>query len=118
MARPTNSLRSARRARALRKSMTPSEAHLWQQIRRGATGTRFRRQVPIGEWIVDFASLEVRLVLEVDGGVHNQSDETHRTHDLELRGFTVLRFTNEEVWNDVVGVAGTIAVVVDQLRSV
>lgn len=88
------------RARALRKAPTPAEARLWEALRnRKLGGFKFRRQHPIGRAIADFYCAEVRLVVEVDGGVHNvqrEYDEA-RTEMLQSRGYTVIRFTNREV---------------------
>jgi very-short-patch-repair endonuclease len=77
--------------------MTISEAALWGGIQRRQTGARFRRQVPIGIWIVDFASFSPKLVIEVDDESHNWRDETQRSHDIRSRGFTILRFDNKEI---------------------
>jgi very-short-patch-repair endonuclease len=89
-------------ARKLRKSMTVDETKLWQELRElRRQGMHFRRQAPIGRYIVDFACLSKRLVIEVDG-VQHQAPEG-RTKDavrdawLQGQGFTVLRFTNGEV---------------------
>jgi len=77
--------------------MTVSEARLWRGIRNNATGARFRRQVPIGIWIADFASFAPRLVIEVDDLSHEYRDETVRTRYFESQGFAILRFTNEKI---------------------
>ena len=72
------------RATTLRRSVTDSERHLWQRLRRRQlNGLRFRRQVPIGPYIADFACLEILLIVEVDGGQH--ADSAHdRTRDAYL----------------------------------
>ncbi|MEX1208013.1 MAG: DUF559 domain-containing protein [Acidimicrobiia bacterium] len=101
IARPHHSDFARRRSRELRGALTISEARLWSVIRRGATGARFRRQVPIGRWIADFASLDPRIVVEVDGASHEWGDETERTSYLESQGFTVLRFDNELIADEV-----------------
>ena len=95
---------AARRARRLRNSLTVSEARLWPHLKNQATGARFRRQVPIGVWIVDFASLRPKIVIEVDDSSHEWRDETARTNYLESRGFVVLRFSNREVAQELDGV--------------
>ncbi len=77
--------------------MTVSEARLWRGISNKATGARFRRQVPIGHWIADFAALKPRLVVEVDDLSHEFRDEAHRTRFFESKGFAVLRFTNQQI---------------------
>ena len=87
-----------RRAKRLRKNMTPSELVLWQRLRGNRLGVRFRRQEPIGPYIVDFACREVRLVVEADGDHHEFSrTDTRRDQFLRDRGFTVLRFWNEDI---------------------
>ena len=89
--------------------MTDAERVLWRVLRDRGLGTKFRRQVPIGAFIVDFVSLERHVVIEVDGGQHaeRQSDR-HRDNDLEERGFTVLRFWNNDVLRNLEGVVEAI----------
>jgi very-short-patch-repair endonuclease len=87
--------------------MTDAERHLWQWLRqRQLDGLRFRRQMPLGTYIVDFVCLERRLVIELDGGHHqNQRDyDENRDRWLEEQGFVVLRFWNHEVLTNVEGV--------------
>ena len=88
-------------ARENRSEPTPAEAHLWQALRGGQLGHRFRRQHAIADYIVDFVCLPARLVVEVDGAIHNVPEEVEydggRTHALQECGFLVIRFTNEEV---------------------
>jgi len=70
---------------------------------------KFRRQVPIGPWIVDFVSFERRLVVEADGSQHaNSSGDARRDHDLSERGFRVLRFWNNDVLSKPLVVADAI----------
>ncbi len=88
--------------------MTVSEARVWTMIRGRKTGLRFRRQVPIGHWIADFASLDPKLVIEVDDPSHEWRDETERTTHFESQGFHVIRFTNEMVAKEPGSVLGTI----------
>jgi len=97
--------------------MTPAEALLWSEIQRRATGARFRRQVPIGHWIADFATFDPALVIEVDGSVHEFADESVRNEALRAAGFTILRFENHEVLDDLPAAVGTIARWVDHLRA-
>jgi len=88
------------RARTLRKNPTDAEIRLWSRLRqKQIEGFRFRRQRPVGPYIVDFICLNAGLVLEVDGGQHNEPSEyeTHRTQFLEEEGFRVLRFWNNDV---------------------
>ena len=80
--------------------MTDAERKLWWRVRAGSLpGYRFRRQVPLGPFIVDFACLAARLVIEVDGGQHARQVEQdgRRTAWLESQGFRVLRFWNLQV---------------------
>ena len=87
--------------------MTDAEQALWRHLReRQLDGYRFRRQVPIGRYIVDFVCLEKRLIVEVDGGQHaiNQDDDKIRDTWLEKEGYRVLRFWNNDVLSNRNGV--------------
>ncbi|HYG61942.1 MAG TPA: DUF559 domain-containing protein [Thermoanaerobaculia bacterium] len=93
------------RARQLRQRMTDAERHLWAYLRRGFLNNRFRRQAPIGKYIVDFVCFERKLVIEVDGGQHMGSvSDAVRDQFLREEGFLVLRFWNHEVLGNVEGV--------------
>jgi very-short-patch-repair endonuclease len=99
------------RARELRKNATDAERKLWWKLRyRQLGGYRFRRQVPIGPFIVDFACLSHRLLIEVDGSQHAErvAYDHARTRWLESRGYRVLRFWNGDVLQDIEGVLETI----------
>lgn len=88
------------RARHLRKNLTDAERTLWNILRyRRVSGLRFRRQAPIGPYIVDFVCFEKGLVMEVDGGQHMKLTEydAARTAWLESAGFRVIRFWNNQV---------------------
>jgi len=99
-----------RHARDLRQNMTDAERRLWRELRCGSLGVRFRRQVPIGPYIVDFACFQRRLVIELDGGQHLE-DPRDEARDAWLRehGFRVLRFWNHEVLKNPEGVLEVIA---------
>lgn len=88
------------RARALREAPTDAESLLWYYLRdRRLANHKFRRQRPIGPYFADFACLEARLIVELDGGQHAEAaryDES-RTRFMEAQGFRVLRFWNNEV---------------------
>lgn len=87
-------------ARDLRNRATDCERLLWQYLRfRRLAGYKFRRQLPIGPHIVDFACMERRLAIELDGGQHVEQVESdkRRTNYLQTRGYHVLRFWNHEV---------------------
>jgi len=88
------------RARALRQNSTDAEGYLWYYLRANRLGFKFKRQVPIGEYIVDFVCLEKRLIIELDGGQHmdNQMYDMKRTDWLMTGGFKVLRFWNHDIF--------------------
>ncbi len=95
--------RTLTRARALRQLLTPPEQKLWARLRnRQLGGFRFRRQYPIGKYVVDFYCTECRLVVEVDGDSHGaQADyDEKRTDELKDDGDEVIRFTNRQVINE------------------
>jgi len=105
-------------ARVLRKSMTPAENILWEALRnRQIEGFKFRRQHPIGKFIVDFYCPKVKLVIEVDGGIHNNQQEydQNRTKKLQEFGCYVLRFSNAQVVHDLPNVLKRIIQVVHAL---
>jgi|SRR5581483_5634657 len=95
-----------RRAAALRKNVTPAEHTLWERINKNQLyGLRFKRQHPIGKFIVDFYCAKALLVIELDGEVHNKTDvaerDEGREYELKQMGLTVLRFKNDEVLNNI-----------------
>jgi very-short-patch-repair endonuclease len=85
--------------RSLRQRMTDAETRLWYLLRgRHLADAKFRRQFPIGPYVADFFCHEYGLIVEVDGGQHLESRrDAERTSYLEQRGYTVLRFWNDEV---------------------
>ncbi len=94
-------------ARQHRVGPTVGEALLWQELRaRRLNGYKFRRQHPINRFIADFCCLEHKLIVEIDGPVHQDQSErdAERTAALEGFGFRVLRFTNDQVEQDMVAV--------------
>ena len=97
-------------ARALRNHPTDTERALWRHLRqRQFKGFKFRRQHPIGSYIVDFVCLENKLIIEVDGGQHAASaQDLGRTSWLEDRGFRVLRFWNNQVLSEIEAVTKAI----------
>ena len=90
-----------KRARYLRRNQTAAEIKLWHALRNRAQKVKFRRQHPIGEFIVDFYSDQVRLCIEVDGPTHFTASQIEfdilRTTFLKEKGCTILRFTNTEI---------------------
>jgi very-short-patch-repair endonuclease len=100
------------RARSLRSNMTDVERLLWRAIRgMQMNACRFRRQHPIGPYIADFACIEQRIVVEPDGGQHQDQrvQDDQRTAYLQAQGWHVLRFWNNEVLENLDGVLSTIA---------
>ncbi|BBL58979.1 endonuclease domain-containing protein [Methylomonas koyamae] len=94
-------------ARSLRKTQTDAEHLLWRHLRnRQLCGQKFRRQFPIDSFIVDFVCLEVKLIVELDGGQHAKQIEydEKRTEQLQKRGFKVTRFWNNDVFQNTSGV--------------
>lgn len=92
-------------ARKNRVGQTDAEKVLWEYLRRNALGVRFRRQFIIGDFIVDFACIEKKLVVEVDGEYHFSSEQVEedrkRSYHISQLGYRVIRFTNEEVMTDI-----------------
>ena len=94
-------------ARKLRKNPTEAEQRLWSRLRRKQLGGhRFRRQVPMGRYVVDFICHDARLVVEVDGGGHAAQIDRDREREsfLETRGYRTVRFWNNEVLGNTDGV--------------
>ena len=89
-------------AKQLRENMTAAEMSLWLHLRKGLNGYKFRRQHPIGVYIADFYCHNAKLIIELDGSIHNQNDvkknDATRQEDLEKWGYAVIRFTNNEVF--------------------
>jgi cyclase len=89
------------RAKELRGNMTEAELVLWEYLRQHPLGYKFRRQHPVGIYVVDFYCHKLKLVMEVDGSVHGEKEvrdaDMERQGQLELDGLKVVRFTNEEV---------------------
>jgi very-short-patch-repair endonuclease len=99
-------------ARKLRRRMTEAEKLLWSRLRaRQLEGIKCRRQVPMSGCVVDFAALESRLIIEIDGGQHAESvdADSARTAVLQKAGYHVIRFWNNDVLNNIDGVLEAIA---------
>jgi very-short-patch-repair endonuclease len=99
----------AEAAKELRRRQTEAEKILWFRLRdKQLCGVKFRRQEPIGNYIVDFVSFETKLILEIDGNPHREMEtkinDNQRTSWLQGEGFRVLRFWNADILNDVKGV--------------
>ena len=91
--------------------MTEAERKLWQKLRSKQLGVKFRRQAPVGEYIVDFLSYDPKMIVELDGGQHALQHEydAQRTVYLESEGFQVLRFWNNDVFDNLEGVLTVIS---------
>ena len=101
------------RAKQLRSNATEPEQCLWRALKNiPVYGSHFRRQVPIGPYVADFACLKARLIIELDGGHHSQDDvaikDEHRTRWLESEGYRVVRFWNAELTENMNGVLETL----------
>ena len=94
-------------ARLLRRTQTDAEQKLWYHLRAHRfMGRKFKRQKPIGRYVVDFICIEEKLIIELDGGQHAENTEYDQERDSWLRseGYTVLRFWNNELMNEMEGV--------------
>ncbi|WP_145204147.1 endonuclease domain-containing protein [Sphingobium sp. B2] len=110
--------RPTARARALRNNATDAERVLWQAISaRKVSGIRFNRQVPVGPFICDFVARSIGLVIEVDGGQHEDAVDAERTRYIEAQGFRVIRFWNNDVLGNLDGVIEDIMRVVADMPS-
>ena len=101
------------------KNPTCAEHILWDYLRNRKTGYKIRRQHVIDKYVVDFVCLSKKLVIEIDGGIHLQQKEQDelRTTDLNLLGYEVIRFTNDEVYDNAGFVAQRIKEELDIMTS-
>jgi very-short-patch-repair endonuclease len=105
------------RAQQLRTTPTEAEIRLWSRLRgKQLEGFRFRRQQPIGPYVVDFFCPAAKLVIEVDGGQHSERErqDAARSRWIEGRGYRVLRFWNNEV---LANTEGVVAAIIEALRG-
>ncbi len=107
-------------AKHMRSNLTDAELKLWNELRaHRLMGIKFRRQVPFGNYIVDFACPAHKLIIEIDGSGHGesvqQSYDTERTSYLESIGWRLIRFWNADVISDVDGVCSHILAVIDEM---
>jgi len=98
------------RAKAMRANPTEAEKLLWEKLRNKQLGIKFRQQHIVNKFIVDFCSIQSALIIEVDGKIHDRQKEkdSDRTKILEKEGYTVIRFSNDEILNDIEKVVSTI----------
>lgn len=107
-------------ARENRKNPTEAEEKIWEAIRNNALGYKFRRQHAISRFIVDFVCIEKKLVVEIDGAIHDnqKQEDLERTSILNSEGFNVIRFTNDEVKNNLKEVLTSIKDALDKSPSI
>jgi very-short-patch-repair endonuclease len=107
-----------RNAANLRANMTPAEKLLWEELRMNKQGIRFKPQHPMIFYIADFYSYALRLVIEIDGPIHQfkLDYDMERTHAMELAGNKVVRFTNEQVLNQLPDVLKEIRTLIEERR--
>ena len=105
-------------AQRLRRNRTKAEVALWDRLSNRKLGIKFRQQAIVLGWIADFYCPDVALIIEVDGPSHDENrfeDDVYRDTTMEECGYSVIRFTNEQVLNDTDGVVESIAIEVDGL---
>jgi len=112
-------INKVRLSRMLRARSTDAERKLWRRLHgRQMAGVKFRRQTPIGRYIVDFVSFDVRIIIELDGGQHAATPQLQRdaTRDrwFEKQGFLVLRFWNTDV---LLNMDGVLSVILDTIHQ-
>jgi very-short-patch-repair endonuclease len=108
-------------AKTMRQALTPAELRLWMRLRKpGIPGQRFRRQTPIGPYIVDFFCPERRIIVEVDGDQHGyavaERKDAQRDAWLRSRGYVVIRVGNRDVFSNIDGVCETIIAVTTRAK--
>ncbi len=107
-------------ARNLRKNQTDAEQILWLQLRaKRFLNYKFRRQFPIEPYIVDFVCLDLKLIIELDGSQHQEQQEydLERTEFLTQRGFKVIRFWNNAIFNNLDGVLESLRLQVESQKT-
>jgi len=108
-------------AKQLRKNMTDAETVLWMHLKKGIDGLKIRRQHPIGIYIADFYCHKVKLIIEVDGSIHEKADikENDEKREIELNnwGYKLVRFTNDEVLKKTENVISNIAQTIKELNK-
>ena len=99
------------RARQLRRDSTDAEKQMWKALRAALPSYKWRRQMPVGPYFVDFACFSERLVIELDGGQHAEAAEydAARTRQVEAQGYRVIRFWNNDVLGNIDGVIAAVA---------
>jgi len=98
--------------------MTEAELKLWEHLRNKKLGVKFRRQHVIDFYIPDFVALSIKLIVEVDGKIHlkQKKEDSERTKRLEVLGYKIIRFTNDEIENDILKVLNKIKMNIELLK--
>jgi cyclase len=109
------------RAKELRKSMTEAEKLLWNYLKAGVDGLKFRRQHPLGIYIADFYCHPIKLIIELDGKIHDKPEvkilDEQRETELKNWGYEVIRFTNDALYKEIEKVLLTIKSKVEELKQ-
>ena len=109
------------RAEELRKNPTEDEKLLWKHLKSNQLGVRFKRQHPIWLYIADFYCHELKLVIEVDGSIHNLKEvmehDNIREEDIVSFGIKVVRFNNSEIRNQIESVVNKIRDIINELKT-
>ena len=109
-------------AKQLRMNMTEAEKALWAHLKAGINGLKIRRQHPIGNYIADFYCHKAKLIIEIDGEIHNdpavQKIDVQREKDLKSLGYNIIRFSNEEVYKDPEKVLKEIEIKISELNTI
>lgn len=105
-------------ARFLRNNSTFPEILLWKEIKNKSLGVKFKRQVPILEYIVDFYCQELKLVIEIDGHIHDfrYVEDKNRQNQMEKYGLTFIRFSNEEIKTNMFSVVLSLESKIEELK--
>ena len=109
-------------ARNLRNNATLEERRIWNLIKnKQINGLKFRRQFPIGNYIVDFVCLKIKLIIEIDGGQHNETKQVeydkNRTKFFESNGYKVIRFWNSDIYSNIEGVISELKRTIDEITG-
>jgi very-short-patch-repair endonuclease len=108
-------------SRQLRLHMTRAEKILWEKIRNKALGHKFRNQHALYKYVVDFFCFEIRLIIEADGEIHtlaeNALNDIDRENNLRSLGLHILRFTNDQIFNDIENVLSIIRQTIYELQQ-
>ena len=109
------------KARELRKRLTPSEQVFWLRLKVGFPEYKFRRQHPVSVYVADYYCHKLKLVIEIDGPIHDSKDvklnDVNRQKDLENLDLTMIRFTNDQVKNNIEDVFRIISSTIEKLSS-